>query len=147
MVAGADKLADLGRLLLEIRSLEGRIRWIAWPIDDYQLETLRERPHRFPGRGAVPDAPVNKDDPRPASDCLDVKLRHERTIDGRAGEAGTASRRHCKQCLSGPLPIVSTWKAGTGPKIDGSAGKAGTASRRHRKRRRCTWLRPTALRV
>src|SRR5205809_3355510 len=28
-----------------------------------------------------------------------------------------------------------------------NAGEAGTASRRHRKRRRCTWLRPTALRV
>src|SRR5204863_8249677 len=26
---------------------------------------------------------------------------------------------------------------------DGCAGKAGTASKRHRRRRRCTWLRPT----
>src|SRR3954454_4900967 len=28
---------------------------------------------------------------------------------------------------------------------DGCAGEAGTASKRHRKRRRCTWLRPTAF--
>jgi len=82
VVVGADQLADLGRLLLEIRSVEGRIRRITGPIYDRQLETLRERPYRFPGRGAVSDAPMHEDDPRPAADRLDVEVGHGPTITG-----------------------------------------------------------------
>src|SRR5919198_1931895 len=76
MVAGTDDLADRRRLLLEVEPLLRRIRRIAGPVDDRELEPVGERPHRLPRRRAVADAPVHQDDPRPAADRLDVEVEH-----------------------------------------------------------------------
>src|SRR5947207_1369950 len=70
--------------------------------------------------------------------------------DGRAGEAGTASKRHRKRrrrTWLRPTAFEYRNRKEEAPRCapDGRAGEAGTASKRHRKRRRRTWLRPTAF--
>src|SRR5436305_3708488 len=70
--------------------------------------------------------------------------------DGRAGEAGTASKRHRKRrrrTWLRPTAFEYRNRNDEAPRCapDGRAGEAGPASKRHRKRRPRSWLRPTAV--
>src|SRR2546423_8062423 len=100
MVAWLQQLGDRLRLRFEVASVDRWVRRIARAIRNHQRVAVGQRPEGIPRRTPVAHASVHEDDPRSRSDCLDVKRRHGRTIDGCTGEAGTAFSRHCKQRLS-----------------------------------------------